>query len=432
MKNLIAGDTIVEAHAISKDFVVGTSAPRLFLEGITGIQSKRQLFQAVKPLSLTIEMGSSVGILGRNGAGKSTLLSLLSGITPCSSGTINRYGKVAALVGVGQSFNEDLSGRENALRFCRLQGMKQTQMSDLIAKIFEFSELGAYFDRPVKTYSSGMRARLNFSCATSVEADLIIIDEVLAVGDAEFRSKCYSRIEASIDRGQTYVMVSHSSNVIGNYCDKALVMEKGELVFAGDPLGAMQEYATITKVQKAKKRSMQELMMLRESDLNSRASVATASIQNIYMLDEQGIYCKVELGSKLHIYAANNPQIIRFELKVNQSIKRPRVACGWRSSSGIMISAGSQKFDEVWQEDELRTVDFTFIPRMTMGSYGLRLTLAESVNDIKDIVLELESVVTIEIVKGSRGGLVDLDICINEAASDSTVDDNIRLGNQIA
>lgn len=430
MKSLITGDVIVEAHDISKDFVIGTSAPRLFFEGITGIQSKQQLFQAVKPLSLTIEMGSSVGILGRNGAGKSTLLSLLSGITLCSSGSIHRYGKVAALVGVGQSFNEDLSGRENAARFCRLQGATQAQMQDLIAKIVEFSELGPYFDRPVKTYSSGMKARLNFSCATSVEADLIIIDEVLAVGDAEFRSKCYSRIEASIDRGQTYVMVSHSSNVIGNYCDKALVMEEGELVFAGDPLGAMQKYASITKVQKTKKRSMQELMMLRESGLKDQAKLATATVQNIYMLDEHGIYCKVESGAKLHVHAENNPHTIRFQLKVNRKIERPRVACGWRSSSGIMISAGSQKFDEAWQAGEERTVDFTYIPRMTVGSYGLRLTLAESVNDAKDIVLELESVVSIEVVKGSRGGLVDLGICINEA--ESTIDESTQLSSQIA
>ncbi len=403
---------------MSKSYEAAVSPSRLFVEALFGIKGRRESVDALKPLDLDIHRGTSVGILGRNGAGKSTLLSLLAGHISPTTGTVTKYGRVAALIGIGQQFNIKESGRYNAAQFCRVQGIRGEKAKRAIAEIEQFSELGAFFDRPVKTYSSGMRARLSFSCATFVEADLIIVDEVLAVGDAEFRSKCYGHIESSIDAGQTYILVSHSPAIVGNYCSRSIVLNKGELVFDGDPLGGMQAYEESVSIVARRKRSAAELMKLRienSEEVNKPDDLAINSIRiecDTVLQDDEASDKRIRVvspGEKVLISATEEPARVTVQVQSNIEIARPRVAAAWRNSKGIVTAAHAKVLsDQSWEAGKTYDVEFTFVPRLVVGGYLLRFSVADYSDGSKDLKLEKEGLLELNVVEGYRAGLVDL------------------------
>lgn len=423
--NLGMGSLVLSARGVSKTYDVDVKPPAIFVERLFGFKPAHKQFIALKPLDLDIELGRSIGILGKNGAGKSTLLGILSGIIPASTGKVTAFGRVAALVGVGQSFSIDETGRENARRFCRLQNMHGEELKEAIERIKEFSELGGHFDLPVKTYSSGMRARLNFACATSVKADLIIIDEVLAVGDAEFRSKCYGLIESSIERGQTYIMVSHSPAIIGNYCDRAIVLDHGEVKFDGDPLGAMQVYDSMLNVAARKRRSTEKLLEIRRRFAGEAANEEAVELTSVTLRDAAS---GVEIDGKA-IVASETPLIVSAEYRVNQSVAQPRVSCGIRNGKGIMVAGiGEALRDEPWRAGETRRVEFSFIPRLSVGAYLVRLLVYDLSAGEKSTLLDREGTVEFHIVEGARTGLVDIGFRLASSQSvGSTTTDHARI-----
>lgn len=400
---------LLDVSQVSKTYDLEVSPGRLFLEGLFGAKPKRDVLTALHPLDLQVSQGESVGILGRNGAGKSTLLSILAGVQAPTTGTVTRHGRIAALIGIGQSFNVEETGRYNAHNFCRVLGLTKAAALEAVEKICQFSELGDYFERPVKTYSSGMKARLNFSCATFVEADLIIIDEVLAVGDAEFRSKCYAHIEACLAAGQTYLMVSHAPAVIGNYCDKVLVLNKGKLVFEGDPLGGMQTYKDMVSVTDRKRRTDTELMQLRAQHADASDTGNWVEIVAYQLIDENS---EVPVGEASDIYmeAANQQITMRVRLRINRDIPKPRLAAGWRNTKGLMVGVTTKVLqNESWYKGDIREVIFEFKARLVVGRYSLRFAVGHIENREKIQLLERENLIELEVVEGHRAGLVDLD-----------------------
>ncbi len=403
------GATVIEAQGVSKTYETGKSPSSLFVERVFGIKGKNDTFEALKPLDLNIKIGTSVGILGRNGAGKSTLLNVLSGNTQPTTGKVTPYGRVAALIGIGQSFNIEDTGRANARRFCRMHGLSGEEAKEAVARVLDFSELGAHFERPVKTYSSGMKARLDFSCATFVRADLIIVDEVLAVGDAEFRSKCYGFMEASIEAGQTYLMVSHSPAVVGNYCNRALVLNEGRLIFDGDPLGGMQAYQSLISVGSRKKRSQEDLMRLQVSQSADALSAALA-LKDIH-------YSAADGDRRDHLTLAATGEVGRIHatFEVLSEIPAPRIACGLRNSKGIMITAAAETpKGEPWLPGETRRVTFEFDLRLAVGNYFVRLGVDDLSSGERISVFEREGAIELRFMQGPRTGIVDLGMRIVE------------------
>ena len=411
---------LLSAQNVSKSYEASVSSSRLFFEALFGVRGNRDSVDALKPMNVDIHRGSSVGILGRNGAGKSTLLSILAGHIPPSSGTVTKYGRVAALVGIGQHFNINESGRYNAAQFCRIQGVTGGEAKEMIARIEEFAEIGSFFDRPVKTYSSGMRARLSFSCATFVNADLIIVDEVLAVGDAEFRSKCYGHIESSIDAGQTYILVSHSPAIIGNYCSRALVLKEGQLVFDGDPLGGMQAYENIVSVIARRKRSNADLMAMRIASANGAAAESGVQINSVRFdadtllkdaptEETSGEVTETAQGNKVLLTASETPATLTIRLTVDTDIPVPRVAAAWRNSKVIVVAANATVLKQsAWKAGESYDIVFSFTPRFVVGAYLLRFTIADYSEGRKDLLLEKEGLLEVHVIDGYRAGLVDL------------------------
>lgn len=198
---------------------------------------------ALDDVSLTVPAGQTLGIIGRNGAGKSTLLKLLSRVTAPTAGEIDLWGRVSALLEVGTGFNPQMTGRENVYLNGAILGMSRREVTDKLPAIVEFSELGDFLDTPVKRYSSGMRVKLGFSIAAQLTCEIMVMDEVLAVGDAAFRAKCLDALRVSArDKGRTVLYVSHNLDSVKNLCDRCVVLDKGRLVFDGAPDSAVDYY----------------------------------------------------------------------------------------------------------------------------------------------------------------------------------------------
>lgn len=205
-------------------------------------RKEKYLPSGIRNISLDVKKGEILGIIGKNGSGKSTLLKLMAGIFPPDSGIISIRGSVSLLAGVGVGFHKDLTGRENAYLYGALMGRNQQQIDRLIVNIQEFTELEHHFDRPLRTYSSGMKSRLGISVATAFEPDLLLIDEVLGVGDASFREKSKIKVRKLIENSGAVVMVSHSMALLSDICDKIVLIENGSIVFIGDPKESIKKY----------------------------------------------------------------------------------------------------------------------------------------------------------------------------------------------
>jgi|TARA_B100001741_G_C16548927_1_gene598299 lipopolysaccharide transport system ATP-binding protein len=188
----------------------------------------------VRNISLKIKQGEVLGIIGRNGSGKSTLLKMMAGVFPPDAGTIATRGSVSLLAGVGVGFHKELTGRENAYLYGALMGRTTEQIDRLIEEIQSFAELDHHFDRPIRTYSSGMKSRLGISVATAFKPDLLLIDEVLGVGDASFRKKSEKRVKDMISESGTVVIVSHSLGMLKTICDRIIVLDSGSVLHEGD------------------------------------------------------------------------------------------------------------------------------------------------------------------------------------------------------
>ncbi len=201
-----------------------------------------QDFMALEGLSFEVRRGQSVGIIGRNGSGKSTLLQIIAGTLRPSTGRVDVYGRVAALLELGSGFNPEFTGRENIYLNASILGLTKEETNRNFDDIAAFADIGQFLDQPVKTYSSGMVLRLAFAVSINVEPDLLIIDEALAVGDVFFTQKCFTRLRALLDAGTTLLFVSHSMAAVQNLCDRALLLNAGQLAFEGPPEEAASRY----------------------------------------------------------------------------------------------------------------------------------------------------------------------------------------------
>jgi ABC-type polysaccharide/polyol phosphate transport system ATPase subunit len=243
--------------------------PAIELAGVTKrysqLQDKAMLLKSIMPfhrperhellalrnVSFTVEPGETVGVLGRNGSGKSTLLRLLAGVTNPSEGMVRVRGRIAPLLGVGVGFHQEMSGRENITVNGMLLGLTKAEIRDRFDAIVDFSEIGDFIDTPVKFYSSGMYMRLGFSVAIHVSPQILLLDEVLAVGDVAFQLKCFDRMRELQHRGTTIVMVSHSMHAIRLMCPRVLLLRKGVVEFDGDAESAISRHHQLLTLDSA-------------------------------------------------------------------------------------------------------------------------------------------------------------------------------------
>lgn len=205
-------------------------------------RNRKEKREVLKNINLTIKNGEAVALIGVNGSGKSTLLKLMTKIIYPNKGKITTYGKLTSLLELGAGFHPDFSGRENIYFNASIFGLTRKEIDNRIDKIIEFSELGTYIDNPVRTYSSGMYMRLAFAVAINVDAEILLVDEVLAVGDQHFQDKCIAKMKELRDQGITMVFVTHSLGTVKEFCNRAIWLNNGEIVMDDEPNKVIERY----------------------------------------------------------------------------------------------------------------------------------------------------------------------------------------------
>lgn len=256
-------NTIISVKNISKQYLLGSElttqksfremmlnafvSPFRKFRRLRGTDKTQTTFSALKNISFDIHAGEVVGVIGRNGAGKSTLLKILSRITSPTEGSIEYKGKLASLLEVGTGFHPELTGRENIYLNGAILGMSKYEIDERIDAIIEFAEIAKFLDTPVKRFSSGMYVRLAFAVAAHLEPDILVVDEVLAVGDQAFQEKCLGKLNESAKSGRTVFFVSHNMTAIKNLCTRIIYLKDGQVEYDGSPNEAISRYLSIEK-----------------------------------------------------------------------------------------------------------------------------------------------------------------------------------------
>jgi ABC-2 type transport system ATP-binding protein len=372
--------TVVELSAVTKRFTLDVN--RSVKERVLFFSRRgkdRRTFIALDDVALTIHSGETVGLLGHNGSGKSTLLKVIGGILEPNTGVVKRRGRVAALLELGAGFHPDLSGRENVYLNAALLGMTKLETEKAFDDIVEFSEIGDFIDTQVKFYSSGMYVRLAFAVAVHSDPDILLVDEVLAVGDEPFQRKCLSKIREFQTEGRTIIFVSHSADAVADICSRAVVLDRGHIVFDGevregiDVLRDGFEQARVRRLER-KAAELPESATGRPDLEEAAASVGEARLVSADIVDGDLVSVEgriLEAGADLHI-----------RIRFSSSGKSPvsRVGFSLLDEAGkVAYRTGTFPLDlDVPTEPGLYEVDFS-LPQVNLS--GQRYSLSCALRD---------------------------------------------------
>lgn len=336
----------IELQQVSKTFYrYHRPLDRLLLQ-FNGLQklARFDTIQGLKPFDLTIAKGEVVGLVGRNGAGKSTLLQLVCNTLSPSSGSITVNGKIAALLELGSGFNPEFTGRENVFMSAAIAGLSRAQVQAKFDDIHAFSGIGDFIDQPVKTYSSGMYVRLAFAVATSVEPDILVVDEALSVGDGAFARKSFDRIMALRDTGATILFCSHSLYQVETLCDRALWIEGGEVIADDVPSLVVPRYEQFLAGDEQKERGVQQ---------SAAADQRRAPPQGSARLLGTEVRVDGEIATPQHSALSGSSDLsIHVRFASDPALPCPGIAATISTPSGqIVTSAGSWESDVVVPRD---------------------------------------------------------------------------------
>lgn len=267
-------ETIIEIKDLVKDYKMFTRKQDRLIETIFPMAKRHSTFRAMNNLNLEVKKGEVIGILGKNGAGKSTLLKMITGVAVPTSGSLKVNGKISSLLELGTAFNMELTGEENIYQHGQVMGLTKKEIEDKKQEIIDFADIGEHLSQPVKTYSSGMFARLAFACAINVDPDILIVDEVLSVGDMAFQLKCFKKFQEFKQRGKTILFVTHNVSDVLKNCTRVIILENGTKTFDGDTKEGVELYKRIITGNSTKK--IEEGENVQKS--NSKAKVENTDI----------------------------------------------------------------------------------------------------------------------------------------------------------
>lgn len=307
----------IEVRNMSKQFKVEyDKANTLKTKLIFWNRKKPEFHQVLNNINLNIKKGETVALIGVNGSGKSTLLKLMTKIIYPTKGTIETDGKLTSLLELGAGFHPDFTGRENIYFNASIFGLTRKEIDARIDDIIEFSELGEFIDNPIRTYSSGMYMRLAFSVAINVDAEILLIDEILAVGDQHFQEKCYNKLRELRDSNKTIVIVTHSLEVVKDLCTRVIWIYKGELRLDGDPTYVVDEYLE----QVAQDHKQERQKNIESGKQKSKAVVYIDSprdISKVDAIDKQHLFKGWQISDSddatIHFYLDGNPMDIKVD-----------------------------------------------------------------------------------------------------------------------
>ncbi len=323
-------NTAIQLKNLSKTYKVYNNAKeRAFELFLLGTKKFYREHNALENINLTISKGETVGIIGTNGAGKSTLLRVLAGLSPASSGTIQINGKTSALLDLGAGFNPDFTGRYNIYMSCALLGMTREEIDKNIENIIAFSELNHFIDAPMKTYSSGMYMRLGFSIATALNPEILLIDEVLAVGDEYFQNKCIDKIGEMRRKGVTVLLVTHSMGWVKTMCSRALWIKDGIIEKDGNPRMVVDSYLNYIKEIES------------SPECSDSCHIRTGSKQAVF----EKVSFLNDSGEKTEHIKSGEKLTVRLEYNAFEKIKKPTFGMSIYNVTGELIYGFASKGD---------------------------------------------------------------------------------------
>lgn len=413
-------DIAIKVNNVTKTYKMYNSKKDMLLETISPLKKKRHSeYFALKNISFEVEHGETFGVIGTNGAGKSTLLKIITGVSTPSDGYVEVSGKVAALLELGAGFNQEYTGIENIYLNGTMMGYSREEMKAKVEAVLEFAEIGEFAGQPVKTYSSGMFARLAFAVAINVDPEVLIVDEALSVGDVFFQNKCYKKFEELRKKGTTVLFVSHDIQTVKQMCTRVLWIEKGMLQMCGDSVEVCNAYTnsillnrksdTVPTtereylVQKLNVNDFPEITFTKESILNDEVEIISCFVENknhvkVYdcnICEEYTV--SVIFKSKREIQQC----IAGFEIETVKGL--------WiiNSNSAICGEKGSFKV----YKDSLNRVDFKFqMPALMKGEYVLGAAVSEGTSTDYKVLTWLYNVRAINVVNpGNNSGVIDVD-----------------------
>lgn len=329
-------NAVIEFDNVSKRFILQRERPATIRERITGLLRPRTVadeFWALRNVSFSVARGESFGLIGHNGAGKSTALKLMTRILEPTSGRVRLRGRVAALLELGSGFHPELSGRDNIFLYGSLMGLSRREMAARLDEIVAFADMADFLDLQVKYYSSGMYTRLAFAVATAVDPDILITDEVLAVGDEAFQRKCMDRILTFRHKGKTIIFVSHALDTVRTLCDRAVWLDHGTVRALGATGEVIDAYLAEVNRRERESLSQQETLA---ADPNRRFGTREIEITSVELLDAQGVARAV-----VHTGA---PLTIRIRYRACRAIPRPVFGLAIHHESGILLAGPNTLF----------------------------------------------------------------------------------------
>ncbi len=398
----------IQVEHVSKAFKMYNSPMDKLKEALSPTGKVRHTdFYAITDLSFSVKPGEIMGIMGRNGSGKSTLLKMITGIYEPTEGQIHVSGKVSSLLELGTGFNLEYTGIENIFFYGTLMGFSRSQMEAKLQSIVDFAEIGDYVYQPVKTYSSGMFARLAFSCAINVEPDILIVDEILSVGDMRFQAKCFNKFKDFKKQGVTILYVGHDVGMMRSFCDTAMWINKGKLVDIGDPtfisakytefmykdvITDFTDYKMISACETEKSKTVDEQEAEKKEQLEPQKeskkitdslfpdSIAhwgssTGMISEVTMLNKDGKETNsFDTGDQLKI-------VIKFSISNKINTEFFSVAFSIKNTEGtdLIVKTTYDEKIEIHPGNN-QTISFEFNPRLSSGDYYLVIALEDRTN----------------------------------------------------
>ncbi|NTV63265.1 MAG: ABC transporter ATP-binding protein [Oscillochloris sp.] len=335
---------VIEFANVSKRFILHKERRDTIQERAAGILRRRpagEEFWAVRDVSFSIEQGQSLGLVGHNGAGKSTILKLMTRILEPTSGIVRTNGRIAALLELGSGFHPELSGRENIFLYGSLMGLGRAEMQARLPEIIAFADIGDFIDTEIKHYSSGMYTRLGFAVATAVDPDILITDEVLAVGDESFQRKCMERIYHFRRVGKTIIFVSHALEVVRSLCDVAVWLNHGEMLASGQAGDVIDAYlADVNRQEQARlgaERALDPAADIDESRF--RRGSREIEIVRVQLLGAE--------DKERPAFHPHEPLTIRLHYRAQQPIENPVFGIGIHHENGVWLIGPNTGFDDV-------------------------------------------------------------------------------------
>lgn len=407
----MSSDVLIDAQSLSKCYQIYDRPSHRLLQML--MRNKKRFYRefwALKPVTLQIRRGETVGIIGRNGSGKSTLLQLICGTLDPTGGAVHRQGRIAALLELGSGFDPDFTGHDNVYMNAAILGLSREQIDARYEEICAFANIGDFIDQPTKTYSSGMLVRLAFAVSVCVEPDVLIVDEALSVGDASFQFKCLNRLESLTNSGSTLLFVSHDMTMVRRFCQRVLYMRDGQVLASGPAEEMAELYLLDMRDEQRRWASNGATAVTRKTFLDTRSGMAFGTDEGHISAARFAV-----TGQLFSSYSHADTVEIEIEAQLRESIARPNLSVTIQEARLLVIGGANfpLKPDLVVDGWYSTSLVVKFPARLAPGRYHITLKLMHGLTeDTSQLIEKQVALLAFDVLPNDKNflGVVDLGV----------------------